>query len=121
MRPDVPHQSGIERVFAERQTLETVLQTQSEFWRQEVAQRVEKYRTRRSRKSLAGQFSMRLDFEASGTAAPAMDSLTITVSGRTQSFSPVPQTEEEPQRKRAFHLIFSIWPPTRPPPSPMLT
>jgi uncharacterized RDD family membrane protein YckC len=57
-------ETGIERIFGERQTLEQSLETQSKFWREEVANRVEGYRVRRSRKRLAGQFSMRLDFEA---------------------------------------------------------
>jgi hypothetical protein len=95
-RAGLSPQSGIEREFAERQTLESTLQTQSEFWRQEVTRRVEGYRTRRSRKRLAGEFSMRLDFEASGASGPAMDSLTITVSGTTQSFSSVSEAEEPP-------------------------
>ena len=88
-----PSPSGIEREFAERQALESTLDAQSEFWRQEVARRVEGYRTRRSRKSLAGQFSMRLDFGPSPATGPALDSLTITVSGSTQAFSAVSQAE----------------------------
>jgi len=86
--------SGIEREFAERQVLESQLDAQSEVWRQEVARRVEGYRTRRSRKSLAGQFSMRLDFGPSPATGPALDSLTITVSGSAQAFSSVSQVEE---------------------------
>jgi uncharacterized RDD family membrane protein YckC len=86
--------NGIEREFAERQALESTLDAQSEFWRQEVARRVEGYRTRRSRKSLAGQFSMRLDFGPSPASGPTLDSLTITVSGSTQAFSSVSQAED---------------------------
>ena len=54
--------SGIEREFAERDAFETQLQRQSDFWRDEVASRVEGYRTRRSKKTLAGEFSMKFDF-----------------------------------------------------------
>jgi uncharacterized RDD family membrane protein YckC len=56
-------QTGIEREFAERQQLESSLEMQAGVWRDEVASRVENYRSRRSRKRLAGEFSMRLDFE----------------------------------------------------------
>jgi uncharacterized RDD family membrane protein YckC len=63
LQPGIASQTGIDRVFGERQALESALQGQSEYWREEVANRVEGYRTRRSRKRLAGQFSMRLDFD----------------------------------------------------------
>lgn len=56
--------SGIEREFAEREALESTLDRQAEVWRQEVSSRVEGYRVRRSKKTLAGEFSMKLDFEA---------------------------------------------------------
>ena len=40
----------------------------SEQWREEVADRVNSYRTKRSRTRLSGEFSMRFDFEESGRA-----------------------------------------------------
>jgi uncharacterized RDD family membrane protein YckC len=55
--------TGIAREFAEREQLESSLESQAGVWRDEVASRVESYRSRRSRKQLAGEFSMRLDFE----------------------------------------------------------
>ena len=70
-KDEVPPSTGLERALAERQAVEGALQVQSEFWRQEVANRVEGYRIRRSRKRLAGQFSMRLDFESSRPVAPS--------------------------------------------------
>ena len=67
--PDV--RSGIEREFAERDRLESSLEQQAQFWRDEVANRVNSYRTRRSRKRLAGEFSMKLDFDSPGPASAA--------------------------------------------------
>jgi uncharacterized RDD family membrane protein YckC len=64
-----PPQTGIDRIFSERQALEQTLEVQSKFWREEVVNRVEGYRTRRARKRLAGQFSMRLDFEPQSAQA----------------------------------------------------
>jgi uncharacterized RDD family membrane protein YckC len=61
-RWDTPPLSGIAREFAERRQLEDRLQLPAGAWREEVANRVEGYRSRRSRHRLAGQFSMRLDF-----------------------------------------------------------
>ncbi len=55
----MPPSTGIEREFAERDALER----QSESWRGEIANRVEGYRVRRSKRTLAGEFSMKLDFE----------------------------------------------------------
>jgi uncharacterized RDD family membrane protein YckC len=55
--------SGIEREFAERTGLEQELDRRAEYWRDEVARTVQSYRTRRSRKRLAGEFSMKLDFD----------------------------------------------------------
>ena len=46
--------SGIEREFAEREALETALAAKAARWREEVASRVEGYRSRRSKKNLAG-------------------------------------------------------------------
>lgn len=51
--------SGIERMALELQQLQA--RDDLDRWRDEVASRVDGYRTRRSRKSLAGQFSMRFD------------------------------------------------------------
>jgi uncharacterized RDD family membrane protein YckC len=70
--------TGIEREFAERQQLESRLDSQAGVWRDEVASRVENYRSRRSRKRLAGEFSMRLDFGKphSTPAAPSASGFT---------------------------------------------
>jgi RDD family len=51
--------AGIERRMAEERALEQ----QGERWRDEIASRVEGYRQKRSRKQLAGEFSMRFDWE----------------------------------------------------------
>ena len=71
--------TGIEREFAERGRLHADLERRAEFWREEVADRVENYRTRRSRKRLAGEFSMKLNFDngwARGAAtAAALDAM----------------------------------------------
>jgi uncharacterized RDD family membrane protein YckC len=56
--------TGIEREFSERAGLEQELDRRAEYWRDEVARTVQSYRTRRSRKRLAGEYSMKLDFEA---------------------------------------------------------
>ncbi|MFB3916993.1 MAG: RDD family protein [Terriglobales bacterium] len=61
--PSSRARSGIEREFAEREQLESSLEQQSQYWREEVASRVNSYRTRRSRKRLAGEFSMKLNFD----------------------------------------------------------
>ncbi len=50
--------SGIARRLAEEQDLAQAAQD----WRNVVANRVDSYKTRRSRKRLAGEFSMKLDF-----------------------------------------------------------
>jgi uncharacterized RDD family membrane protein YckC len=64
--------SGIEREFEERNSLDSTLQTQADRWRDEVASRVDSYRSRKSKKTLAGQFSMKLDFEPRPPARPAV-------------------------------------------------
>ncbi|MFB3815682.1 MAG: RDD family protein [Terriglobales bacterium] len=63
--------SGIERAFAEREALEARLDQAAQCWRDEVTNRVDSYRTRRSRKRLAGEFSMRFDFERPTRTAAA--------------------------------------------------
>jgi uncharacterized RDD family membrane protein YckC len=81
----LPPQTGIEREFAERQQLESGLESQAGVWRDEVASRVESYRSRRSRKRLAGEFSMRLDFEAPQAAShSAPQAQTVSGSGGTE-------------------------------------
>ena len=51
--------SGIERRMAEERAVEE----QAGRWRDEVAERLEGYRQKRSKKQLAGEFSMRFDWE----------------------------------------------------------
>jgi uncharacterized RDD family membrane protein YckC len=51
--------SGIERRVAEERALEQ----QAGRWRDEIAERLEGYRQKRSKKQLAGEFSMRFDWE----------------------------------------------------------
>jgi len=62
--------TGVEREFAVREALESQLNRQAERWREEVANRVEGYRTRRSRSRLAGEFSMKFDFDAPAPSSP---------------------------------------------------
>lgn len=78
--------TGIEREFSERARLEQDLDRRSEFWRDEVARTVQSYRTRRSRKRLAGEFSMKLDFE--GRREPL-------VSRAASAAMPVEEVEED--------------------------
>ena len=92
--------TGIERTFAEREVLEESLQYQSEFWRQEVASRVEGYRIRRSRKRLSGEFSMRLDFESPSPAAPPEETL--------ESIPPAPQAGLESGPAAAAQLPLEV-------------
>jgi uncharacterized RDD family membrane protein YckC len=73
-----PPQTDIERTFAERQPGDAVLPAVSGLWREEVAKRVEGYRNRRSRKRLAGEFSMRFDFEQVPPAGLSPEAETIT-------------------------------------------
>lgn len=108
--------SGIEREFAERNAFETQLQQQADFWRDEVASRVEGYRTRRSKKTLAGEFSMKFDFGphtgsavAGGSAAVrsasfAADSAaadSAAVDSALAPSEPLPLEEAEPARFEA--------------------
>jgi uncharacterized RDD family membrane protein YckC len=59
--------TGIERHLAEEQELASAAMD----WRNEVASRVDSYKTRRSRKRLAGEFSMKLDFGPKPRPNPA--------------------------------------------------
>ncbi len=63
--------SGIERTFAESEALDKKLGEAAQYWRDEVSTRVDSYRTRRSRKRLAGEYTMRLDFDRAASRAAA--------------------------------------------------
>lgn len=97
--------SGIEQEFAEREAQER----RAEAWRNEVADRVEGYRVRRSKKTLAGDYSMKLDFEprvpARGSAlaveyfppeAQPQQHSQPAPAGRTESAPPRTERFEQP-------------------------
>jgi uncharacterized RDD family membrane protein YckC len=58
--------SGLERRMAEERKLEQ----QAERWRDEVTSRIATYKEKRSRKQLAGEFSMRFDFDEAPAYSP---------------------------------------------------
>jgi len=82
--------TGIEQEFAEREALER----RAEAWRNEVASRVEGYRVRRSKKTLAGDYSMKLEFEA---RVPARGSA-LPVEYYPPEPEPQPQPAAPPRR-----------------------
>jgi hypothetical protein len=90
--------TGIEREFAERDALDSELTTQASVWRDEVASRVDSYRARRSKKSLAGEFSMKFDFEP----RPAVQASAAAPKLAMPEIAPVyaePEPEPQPQQR----------------------
>jgi uncharacterized RDD family membrane protein YckC len=99
--------SGLEREFAERHALESSLQEKAQRWRQEVASRVEGYRTRRSKKRLSGEFSMKFDFGPPPSPRPQEADSCGNSWQYASSAIPVPESEvsinhDHPARAVAF-------------------
>jgi uncharacterized RDD family membrane protein YckC len=90
--------TGIERRSAEEQELASAAVD----WRNEVASRVNSYKTRRSRKRLAGEFSMKLDFgPRPGSAAAIATSRSFARPEARIGFSPpaAPNVPVEPMSR----------------------
>lgn len=102
--------SGIERRTAEERALEE----QAGCWRDEVADRLEGYRQKRSKKQLSGEFSMRFDWEvpahsraAEAVAAEAVWDDTAALAPEVARLAEAPYEEDaaEPEQILASSVI----------------
>jgi uncharacterized RDD family membrane protein YckC len=122
--------SGIEREFAER----AALQRKSDAWRNEVVNKIAGYKVKRSKKTLAGEYSMKFDFEprvepriaprgsampveyyppAPEPGPPPQPRVTVSAPPLPQAASPAPAASRTPAANRANRA-----PAARPAPPP---